>query len=145
MKKQFDNVNSQCSAPMGRRSWPNSKPETARSTRLFRVRLDSGGYDDGGAYWGLGQPLFCATDGADYREFTRATSRFHAAALLDIPLHLLIVKCPMPAAYTIAPQWRGHPEQRYCVYFRNELLTADPENYSDACAAVQAHYLERAK
>ncbi|WP_316227727.1 hypothetical protein [Bradyrhizobium sp. SZCCHNR3015] len=25
---------------------------------LQRIRLDSGGYDSGGAYWGHGQPLF---------------------------------------------------------------------------------------
>lgn len=27
--------------------------------RLFRVNIDSGGYDEGGAYWGTGQPLYC--------------------------------------------------------------------------------------
>lgn len=34
--------------------------------RIRRVRLDSGGYDDGGAYWGTGTPLFQAygTDGS---------------------------------------------------------------------------------
>jgi len=32
---------------------------------LSRVRLNSGGYDSCGAYWGLGRPLFsyCSVDG----------------------------------------------------------------------------------
>lgn len=28
--------------------------------RLVRVRIDSGGYDSGGAYWGIGSPLYRA-------------------------------------------------------------------------------------
>jgi hypothetical protein len=48
-------------APLGRSSdhlaglivEPADTPFTLR-----RVRLNSGGYDDGGAYWGIGAPLF---------------------------------------------------------------------------------------
>lgn len=41
---------------------------------LRHVRLDLGGYDKGGAYWGLGQPLWCAwNDEAEV--FFRADSR----------------------------------------------------------------------
>lgn len=48
-------------APMGRKSdhlaglivVPRDPPFTLR-----RIRLDSGGYDSGGAYWGLGAPLY---------------------------------------------------------------------------------------
>lgn len=83
--RQFDNVSSKYGAPMGRASFGN--PES--KIRLFRVRLDSGGYDDGGAYWGLGQALYCATDGADYRKFVRANSRLAAIAELDIERHML--------------------------------------------------------
>jgi hypothetical protein len=47
---------------------------------LRRVRLDAGGYDEGGAYWGRGGPLYHAceyrTDGLDY--FFRARDRQHA-------------------------------------------------------------------
>lgn len=83
MGKQFPNVNSTYGAPMGRVA--KGTPQKPKSVRVFRVRLDSGGYDDGGAYWGCGLPLFCATDGEDYRQFTRTTSRLHAIADLEIP------------------------------------------------------------
>lgn len=45
-------------APMGRPG--GTKPATDDRERftLQRVRLNSGGYDSGGAYWGHGQPLF---------------------------------------------------------------------------------------
>lgn len=83
MGKQFQNVNAQYGAPMGRASF--GIPENAEGKiRLFRVCLDCGGYDDGGAYWGGGSPLFCATDGADYRQFVRANSRLAAIAELGI-------------------------------------------------------------
>ena len=47
--------------------------------RLYRVYLDTGGYDDGGAYWGIGNPLYCyeSTDGSVYA-YGRATSRAEA-------------------------------------------------------------------
>lgn len=83
MGKQFPNVNSAHGAPMGRVA--KGTPQTPKSVRVFRVRLNSGGYDDGGAYWGHGLPLFCATDYEDYRQFTRAVDRLHAIADLRIP------------------------------------------------------------
>ena len=60
-------------APMGRAEW--RRPATVGRLRLFRVRLDQGGYDRGGHYWGTGQALYCATDCEDFRTFTRAPSR----------------------------------------------------------------------
>jgi len=42
---------------------------------LRRLPLDSGGYDAGGAYWGHGDPLYWATDGAGVRVFRRAPDR----------------------------------------------------------------------
>lgn len=83
MKKQFPDVSARYGAPMGRAS--SGTPDNAESKiRVFRVNLDSGGYDDGGAYWGHGGPLFCATDGGDYRQFVRANSRLAAIAALEI-------------------------------------------------------------
>lgn len=64
-----------------------SRPDMADSSvRLFKVNLDSGGYDDGGAYWGasLGDNLYCAVDDAG-RQFVRETSRVRAAIKLHIP------------------------------------------------------------
>lgn len=83
MRKQFPDVSCKYGAPMGRSSF--GTPDHAEGKiRVFRVNLDSGGYDDGGAYWGTGQPLFCATDGAEYRQFIRASSRLAAIAELEI-------------------------------------------------------------
>jgi hypothetical protein len=90
MPRQFTNVSSIYGAPMGRSTSPlDCAP---RSVRLFRVRLDSGGYDDGGAYWGLGAPLWCAVCDAGGRRFTRAKSRADAACILEIEPDSLKVK-----------------------------------------------------
>lgn len=73
---QFPNVSSPYGAPMGRLTYGHAPSDPCR---LFRVRLDSGGYDDGGAYWGIGAPLYCATDEDQFRHFTRACDRQAAA------------------------------------------------------------------
>ena len=88
MGKQFDNANCATGSPMGRKEWRDA-PTVARSVRVFRVRIDSQGYDDGGAYWGTGKPLFCATDGQNYRMFARADSRLCAVAEFRLSAHLL--------------------------------------------------------
>jgi hypothetical protein len=82
--RQLPEMNCQYGAPMGRRTFP-TKPST-KTVRLFRVKLDRGGYDDGGAYWGLPMwNLWCAMDTeGDYFDFVRANSRTEAASLLGI-------------------------------------------------------------
>lgn len=87
MKRQFDKVDCSRGAPMGR---PSSSEVTKgdRRCRLFRVRLDSGGYDDGGAYWGHGAPLWCAGD-KHCVAFIRANSRKEAAELLGVTHRLI--------------------------------------------------------
>ncbi len=85
---QFQKVNCSRGAPMGRHAAGNLDTDTPKSVRLFRVNLDSGGYDDGGAYWGIctrGESLFCAVDKDGDKQFTRARSREIAALLLEIP------------------------------------------------------------
>ena len=72
---------------MGRPTSPLG--ETPKGVRLFKVRLDSGGYDDGGAYWGLPDNLWCAQCPEGGQEFTRASNRLVAAAKLVLPNHLL--------------------------------------------------------
>ncbi len=79
---QMTPVHSIYGAPMGRAEFRDAKALPKRNMRLFRVRINSGGYDDGGAYWGIGAPLYCAEaladgdDGGDYfLEFARAYSR----------------------------------------------------------------------
>lgn len=77
-------VSGKYGAPMGRHSFGKIEDCAPRSVRLFHVPIDSGGYDDGGAYWGHGERLYCATDDADFFQTVRATNRAHAALLLDI-------------------------------------------------------------
>jgi len=54
--------------------------ECAPKITLQRVRLDSGGYDSQGAYWGLGEPLYWAAADApfEYDETFRAADREEA-------------------------------------------------------------------
>jgi hypothetical protein len=78
---------------MGRAADPTLSVDVPRSVRLFRVNLDSGGYDDGGAYWGFGGTLWCAMDDDGSRQFVRAGSRESAAFALDIPPNALKVAC----------------------------------------------------
>lgn len=93
MGKQFEMCDVSRGAPMGRSDYGLIQNCEERDIRLFKVELDSGGYDDGGAYWGsrqYGQPLYCAiSQSGEYRHFIDAFSRSHAALLLRIPLDLL--------------------------------------------------------
>lgn len=54
--------------------------------RLYKVRINSGGYDDSGTYWGVGQPLYCCEvpDGVDIHiyQYVRANSREDAKEAL---------------------------------------------------------------
>ena len=89
MTYKFTKGYSERGASMGRQSY-NKPPNKAGLVRLFRVDLDSGGYDNGGAYWGIGPPLWCAmapedeTGEAQYRDFTRASNRKEAMELLGL-------------------------------------------------------------
>ena len=52
-----------------------------RPLYLRRVLLDRGGYDPGGAYWGLGDPIWCAFSFAHINvAYIRAPSRNAAKA-----------------------------------------------------------------
>lgn len=66
-------------APLGRRTRWAAGPFFGR-VRARRVPLDKGGYDRGGAYWGLGAPVWYVydTDGLDM--FVRARTRTDAIA-----------------------------------------------------------------
>jgi hypothetical protein len=79
-------VSSKYGAPMGRYShpWEAFSPAPV-ITYLKRVPLNSGGYDRGGAYWRLGEPLWVAyqltSDGADYTaRYFRCQGRFAQTA-----------------------------------------------------------------
>ena len=65
-------------ADMGRAAKPGPA-DLPYKFHLQRLRIDAGGYDQGGAYWGLGAPLFwvCddATHSAPVEMFLRAPDR----------------------------------------------------------------------
>lgn len=143
--KQFNDVNSQYGAPMGRQGHglPCHTEGEGRTIRLFRVRLDSGGYDDGGAYWGIGQRLYCATDGADYRQFVRADNRFHACALLEIEPDRLTSGLQLPGAYSASGlQFNGHQTARFVLRFREDYISAHATK-DEMTGAALSHYLAR--
>lgn len=64
MKPFEQNVSSQYGAPMGRRS-DNPANFDGAKIKLYRVKLYDYCYDKGGAYWGMGDPLYCATTETD--------------------------------------------------------------------------------
>ncbi len=73
MKIELPKLNCKYGAPMGRQSYSvNGK------CHLQEIPLNSGGYDSGGAYWGTGEPLYCAQDAEGNQFFTRAKSRDEA-------------------------------------------------------------------
>lgn len=71
-------------APMGRPSRLGGEGpwrERPILLHLNRVRLNAGGYDPGGAYWGLGKPIYEAwDDGGKAFITTRASRRDEAKA-----------------------------------------------------------------
>lgn len=84
---KLEPVGNRYGAPMGRRNDPSLEACVPRSVSLARVRLDSQGYDSGGAYWGLrrpGESLFVAQDGDGNRQFISAYSRAQAALRLGV-------------------------------------------------------------
>lgn len=72
--QQLPRVSTKYGAPMGRISTLPPGGISGRA-KLFRVRLDSGGYDDGGAYWGIGGLLYCL-DALEGRAFFRIPREF---------------------------------------------------------------------
>lgn len=65
-------VNARYGAPMGRPTFGHGANPTT-PFELRRIRINQGGYDDGGAYWGTGQPLYwyCAYETDDTVETGR--------------------------------------------------------------------------
>lgn len=82
-------VSGRYGAPLGRRSATFANLDPAKRIQLFHVPLNGGGYDRGGAYWGLGAPLWCAMDHegetAFFRARDRAAAKAHVVAEHDTP------------------------------------------------------------
>jgi hypothetical protein len=102
MKINLGKVSTSRGAPMGRSTFGEATLCADKSVLVQRVEL-SEGYDQGGAYWGMGETLWVAQNDAErqylasgneyeYRAFTRAKSRNEAIAKLEIPLGKLVRK-----------------------------------------------------
>lgn len=83
---KMPDVNCRYGAPMGRPSI-HCIQESPMKFSLQWVRLDSGGYDNGGAYWGIGQRLYWAaavdeTTGQEVSEYYRGASRAAVKAIV---------------------------------------------------------------
>ena len=79
--QKLSRVDSRYGAPMGRSNGAVAASPAPVKVSLGRVRLNSGGYDSGGAYWGWGLPLYRAmSDDGSISEFFRASSRDAAKA-----------------------------------------------------------------
>lgn len=73
-------VNGRYGAPFGR---SGQRFDDCEKVRLRRVPINSGGYDPGGAYWGLGGPLWCAWTESGGVLYTRARDRAEAKEKLE--------------------------------------------------------------
>ncbi len=75
----------QYGAQMGRSRGRKIPADTTSKLIVRRVRLDSGGYDEGGAYWGIGQKLWMveAIEGADegLLDYVRAADKATAKGM----------------------------------------------------------------
>ena len=84
MRYIYTKAYSQYGASMGRRDII-TEPLTVKKLHLQRVRLDSDGYDPGGAYWGHGAPLYVAWRDGDeevQEMFFRAGDRDEAKEIV---------------------------------------------------------------
>lgn len=68
-------VSSRYGAPMGR---VGGMVDEGERLHLQRIRINSGGYDAGGAYWGLGAPLYAYNSGDGDWRYLRARDRADA-------------------------------------------------------------------
>lgn len=80
MANPIPNVGGAHGAPMGRHTGPNYLETCAGKLYLRQVPLDRGGYDSGGAYWGLGPRLYYVEDQDGNSQFFRARDRDAAKA-----------------------------------------------------------------
>lgn len=78
MNAKLSDVSTKYGAPFGR---VDSPIDAGRTLYLSRIRLNSQGYDSGGAYWGIGKPLYRVSDGSE-GYFIRARDRYEAKSIV---------------------------------------------------------------
>ncbi len=72
-KIKLSEAANQYGASSGRRSYP-----VTGKCQLQEMRIDSGGYDSGSAYWGTGNPMYVCQDTEGNQFFIRAKNREQA-------------------------------------------------------------------
>jgi hypothetical protein len=82
MKSFIHPVSSQYGSPMGRYTGPDYLDTSAGPLYLRQVNIDTQGYDNGGAYWGLGIPLWETIDQDGNGKIFRATCRQQAKQII---------------------------------------------------------------
>ena len=78
MKKELPNVSCKYGAPMGRCNVIPDDIHTAGKLYLNKLKWVDGDYDQGGAYWGMGNPIYRAygeTETECIEIFVRAIDR----------------------------------------------------------------------
>lgn len=145
-------VSAKYGAPMGRSgSWIY---EPGAPIVLQRVELDSGGYDEGGAYWGFGDPLWWAHSETGLDAWYRAKNLQAAMAQwpgAEFDLSGCIsdfTRGAIEAAFFTADPFPGSGEYHLDWFETFQKLDAeDQERFLAACKAFEAKYgklLERA-
>jgi hypothetical protein len=94
---KLTNVSSRYGAPMGRPSTPGTVAAPGVKLHLNRIRLNQGGYDSGGAYWGIGPSLYHAW--ADAGEDNEALEHFFRASDREDAKAIALAKFPGATLY----------------------------------------------
>lgn len=117
-------------APMGRFS---HRTDNATNVSVSRLRMFSdGAYDIGGAYWGIGQPIYRAAwydeEGQACEAFVRADSRDEAIAIFELEPHQLLRGASRKFEY--------HVMGNYGYGWESEYSSSD---YADAKARLREY------
>lgn len=81
MSIKLSQVGSASGSPMGRSERHDIITSDSPKFSLKRIPINRGGYDSGGAYWGIGQPLYWySDDDGNVSAYFRAADREAAKA-----------------------------------------------------------------
>lgn len=135
MKPYKQPVNATYGAPMGRHS-DNPANFDGLSVTLSAVHLIDG-YDDGGAYWGIGTPLFCAIGESDEEQlihYFRQPNRAAAVTYLENYGAIVVPESPdeyletMTEHYIIAALWSSTKDDGSAFDDDHYPSDVDPES-----------------
>lgn len=153
LNREIVPVHSQRGAPMGRWECLDIQP-VHKSVECFEVPINSGGYDQGGAYWGLGygtrlyclcQPDHESRDGLNrlqyFRVFVRARNRDAAIDKSGFAVDMFKRKPSgfvADSRFTCALEYYGDGEPGFVVRFCGDWVDVFPE-YEQARKAAIDH------